>query len=100
MAAERQPVRFLVFGAALRADSLNDQLAQLAADTIVANGGEVDRRTMRDFNAPSYDADVQAADGFPAGAERLRDCVSTNDAFVIASPEYNFSMPGALKNAI
>jgi len=55
---------------------------------------------MAAFDAPSYDADVQAADGFPPGAEELRDCLTTSDAFVIASPEYNFSMPGVLKNAI
>jgi chromate reductase, NAD(P)H dehydrogenase (quinone) len=100
MAATRQPVRFLVFGASLRDGSLNGVLAQLAAETIAGNGGEVDLRAMADFDAPSYDPDVQARDGLPVGIERFRDCLSTNDAFVIASPEYNFSMPGMLKNSI
>jgi chromate reductase len=96
----REPVRFLVFAATLRHESLNGRLATLAAECIRANGGEADLRTMAAFDAPSYDADVQAADGFPPGAEELRDCLTTSDAFVIASPEYNFSMPGVLKNAI
>jgi chromate reductase len=100
MAADRQPVRFLVFGAALRSGSLNRRLAELAAETVVANGGAVDLRAMSDFDASSFDADVQEHSGFPAGAELLRDCISTNDAFVVASPEHNASMPGALKNAI
>jgi NAD(P)H-dependent FMN reductase len=55
---------------------------------------------MPDFDTPSYDADAQASDGFPPGAERFRECILTNDAFVISSPEYNASMPGSLKNAL
>jgi chromate reductase, NAD(P)H dehydrogenase (quinone) len=97
---DREPVRFLVFSASLRDESLNGQLARLAAETIAANGGAVDFRPMSDFDAPSYNADVQNAEGFPPGADTLRECIQTNDAFVISSPEYNASMPGVLKNCI
>jgi NAD(P)H-dependent FMN reductase len=97
---DREPVRFLVFSASSRADSLNLQLARLAAATIEANGGIVDFRPMTDFDTPTYNADVQDVDGFPPGAEQLRDCIQTNDAFVISSPEYNASMPGGLKNSL
>jgi chromate reductase, NAD(P)H dehydrogenase (quinone) len=100
MAAERQPVRFLVFAATLRRDSLNGHLAELAAEVIAANGGQAQLARMADFDAPSYDFDVQASEGFPAPVERFRDALAANDAFVIASPEYNASMPGLLKNAI
>jgi NAD(P)H-dependent FMN reductase len=96
----REPVRFLVFSASLRAGSLNSRLARLAAATVEANGGDVDLASMEEFDAPSYDADVQASDGFPAGAEEFRHRLELADAFVVASPEYNASMPGALKNAI
>jgi chromate reductase, NAD(P)H dehydrogenase (quinone) len=96
----REPVRFLVFAASLRAGSLNAQLAQLAARTIAQHGGEVDLASMGAFDAPSYDQDVQEGEGFPAGAAELRRRLEATDAFVIASPEYNFSMPGALKNSI
>jgi NAD(P)H-dependent FMN reductase len=95
-----EAVRLLVFSASLRSESLNGRLARLAAETIDAHGGTADLAQMREFDTPSYDADVNAEDGFPAGAENLRDRVQTNDAFVISAPEYNFSMPGALKNAI
>ena len=61
----REPVRFLVFSASLRAGSLNSRLAGLAADAIAANGGEVDLAAMDDFDARSYDADVQQVEGFP-----------------------------------
>jgi chromate reductase len=79
---------------------LNTQLARLAAVTIEANGGDVDYASMREFDAPSYDSDVQSNDGFPPGAESLRNRLESSDAFVVASPEYNSSMPGLLKNAV
>ena len=50
----REPVRFLVLAASLRRDSLNTQLAALAATTIRANGGEVDLASMADFDCPSH----------------------------------------------
>ena len=96
----REPVRFLVFSASLRAASLNTRLARLAARTIEDHGGTVDLAKMSDFVAPAYDEEVQERDGFPAGAEEFRRRLEANDAFVIASPEYNFSMPGLLKNTI
>jgi NAD(P)H-dependent FMN reductase len=92
--------RFLVFSASLRADSQNSRLAGLAAAAIEARGGEVDLGSMREFDAPSYDGDVERGEGIPAGAEEFRRRLLGCDAFVIASPEYNFSIPGVLKNAI
>jgi chromate reductase, NAD(P)H dehydrogenase (quinone) len=96
----REPVRFLVFSASLRRGSLNSQLAELAATCISANGGQVDVAAMRDFDAPSYDQDVQHEEGFPPGAEEFRRRLEACQGFVVAAPEYNASMPGALKNAI
>jgi chromate reductase, NAD(P)H dehydrogenase (quinone) len=96
----REPVRFLVFSASLRRGSLNTRLAELAAVTIEADGGDVDRAAMHEFDVPSYNADVQEADGFPAGAEELRRRLEQCDGFVVSAPEYNGSMPGVLKNAI
>jgi chromate reductase len=99
-APAREPVRFLVFSASLRAGSLNSRLARLAAEVIEAEGGEVDLAAMREFDCPSYDGDVQDRDGFPAGATELRRRLELCDGFVISSPEYNASLPGVLKNAI
>lgn len=97
---EREPTRFLVFSASMRAESLNTHLADLAADAIVAGGGSVDLASMRDFDAPSFDADVEASAGLAEAAIEFRDRLESAHAFVIASPEYNGSMPGLLKNAI
>src|SRR5271167_1948353 len=96
----REPVRLLVFSASLRRESINTRLAQLAAVTIEANGGEVDLASMRGFDTPSYDADVQDSTGFPPGAETFRRRLELCDGFVISAPEYNASMPGVLKNAV
>ena len=49
---------------------------------------------------PLYDGDMEAAEGLPHGARALHDRLDRSDAFVIASPEYNASVPGVLKNAI
>jgi chromate reductase len=96
----REPIRFLVFSASLRRQSFNSELARLAAVTIEANEGEVDLASMRDFDTPSYSADVQDSEGFPPGAEELRRRLEASDGFVVAAPEYNASMSGVLKNAI
>jgi chromate reductase, NAD(P)H dehydrogenase (quinone) len=97
---QRREIRFLVFSASLRAESLNTRLADLAAACLDAHGGSVDRALMRDFDCPSYNFDVQSSAGFPTGAEELHQRLEACDGFVIASPEYNASLPGLLKNAI
>jgi len=96
----REQIGFLVFSASLRTGSLNTRLAALAADAIEANGGDVDMGTMAEFDCPSYNADVQDRDGFPAGARELRRRLERCDGFVISSPEYNASLPGVLKNTV
>ena len=97
---EGTQVRFLVFSASLRAASLNTRLATLAADVLESHGGHVHRASMRDFDAPSFNSDDHDRDGFPAGAVEFHRQLELCDAFVIAAPEYNASMPGHLKNAI
>jgi len=96
----RQPSRFLVLSASLREGSLNARMATLAAASIEANGGHAERVSLRDYDSPSFDADVEDSEGLPAGAARFRERLEANDAFVVASPEYNSSMPGVLKNVI
>jgi len=96
----REQVGFLVFSASLREGSLNTRLAALAVEAIEANGGQADFASMAEFDCPSYNADVEAADGMPDGANELCRRLELCDGFVISSPEYNASMPGVLKNAI
>ena len=99
MPQQRESVRFLVFSASLRTGSLNSRLAGLVAASIEQQGGTADLAAMNVFDSPSYSQDVQGA-GFPPGATEMRQRLEANDAFVIAAPEFNGSMPGYLKNAI
>ena len=96
----RQQVSVLVFAASLSEDSINSKLARIAARALELQGATIDYATMREFDTPSYDQDVEDSDGIPAGAAELRRRLEAADAFVIASPEYNAAMPGVLKNSI
>src|SRR5437588_5449163 len=49
---------------------------------------------------PLYNADVQNSSGFPAPVQTLADAIRAADGVIFISPEYNFSIPGGLKNAI
>lgn len=97
---KRCSVQVLVFGASMREGSVNDRLATLAAAVVEEKGGTVKRARMADFECPPYDQDVEMTEGLPSGARALHDELLATDGFIIASPEYNASMPGVLKNTI
>ena len=80
----------------LRAKSYN-LMALKAAGALMPEGMRLDIASIGDV--PLYDADVQAR-GFPDVVTRLAATIRAADAVLIASPEYNFSVPGVLKNAI
>jgi len=52
---------------------------------------------MSEFDCPTMNQDLEIDSFHPAGAEEFRKRILANDAFIIASPEYNGSMPGLLK---
>jgi NAD(P)H-dependent FMN reductase len=96
----RCPLRVLVFAASMREASLNAKLVALVEEIVANKGAEVVHGSMRDYDCPSYDGDLEESQGLPAGAQKLHDALRDCDAFIIASPEYNASMPGILKNVI
>ena len=49
---------------------------------------------------PLYNADIQNSTGFPAAVNVLADAIRSADGVIIVTPEYNFSTPGGLKNAL
>ena len=95
-----QPVRVLVLGASLRRESLNARLAALAARAVEGKGGVVDEAAIADFDCPFYDEDLERERGIPEGAQAFCRRLKAVDALVVASPEYNATMPGVLKNLI
>lgn len=99
-AIDRRPIDVLVFGASLRKESLNNRLAALAAKTAERAGATVEHVHLADFDCPFYDGDMDAERNYPEGALAFCRRIKSADAFIIASPEYNASMPGVLKNLI
>jgi chromate reductase len=97
---KQQPSRFLIFSASMRKDSLNTELAKLAAHAVEKNGGIVDYAEMSEFDCVSFNQDLETAQFHPPGAQEFCNRILANDAFIISSPEYNGSMPGSLKNSI
>jgi chromate reductase, NAD(P)H dehydrogenase (quinone) len=93
-------MKLLAFAASLRTGSWNRKLIVVAVEIATGSGAEVDLADFREFHMPIYDADLQATTGIPAGAQELGRRVAAADGLMIASPEYNFSLPGTLKNAI
>lgn len=84
----------LFISGSLRAESLNTKLLQ----AFVAELPESVTATWGDLDLPLYNEELEAH--FPPKAEALREQVKAADAIVIATPEYNRAMTGALKNAI
>jgi len=92
--------RILAFSGSLREASYNQRLVRVAAGGARAAGAEVTELHLRDVPLPLYDADLEAGEGLPANAVKLKDLMKVHQGFLIASPEYNSSVSAALKNAI
>lgn len=86
----------LALSGSLRRASFNTALLRAAVELAPA-GVTLDLRTLHGI--PLYDADVEAQGTPPAVAE-LRAAIRAADALLIATPEYNNSIPGVLKNGL
>jgi len=80
----------------LRKRSYNTALVRAAAE-LAPDEMHIRVRTLEDI--PVYNEDLRA-EGYPEPVQRLRDKIAGADAVIIATPEYNYSIPGVLKNAI
>jgi chromate reductase len=98
--AGMNPPKILVFAGSTRSGSYNKLLSKCAAEALRAAGAEVTWLDLRDLALPLYDGDLEEEKGLPEGAKKFKAALQTSDGFLIASPEYNSSITGALKNAI
>jgi len=95
--ADRQ-LDVLVICGSLRKGSYNAALAR-TLPALAPPGLKL--RTAPPFDKmPIYNHDIQDTTGFPAEANAWADAIRSADAVIIVSPEYNWSIPGGLKNAI
>jgi len=92
--------KILVLAGSTRQGSVNRLLARETAEALRHAGAHATFADLRDFSMPIYDADLEAAEGMPPAAHRLKELARAADGFAFVSPEYNGSYPAVLKNAI
>ena len=81
----------------LRRGSFNTSLLRAAAE-YAPSGSSIVIASIHEV--PLYDADRETSDGLPAAVRALKDRIAAADGLLVATPEYNNSIPGVLKNAI
>ena len=93
-----KPLKMVTLLGSLRKGSYNAMIAhalpQLAPQGVVVEA----LPSIRDI--PLYDADIQQEAGFPDTVTALAEQIRQADGVIIVTPEYNYSVPGGLKNAI
>ena len=89
-------IHVLGISGSLRKGSYNTRLLA-AASELLPEGMALE--TFELSPIPLYNDDVRAA-GFPRPVQQFRERIAAADALLMATPEYNFSIPGVLKNAI
>jgi chromate reductase, NAD(P)H dehydrogenase (quinone) len=90
-------MRVLGIAGSLRRDSLNRALLRVAAERLPAGVEWFEFERLREI--PPYDADLEL-ETTPDAVAELRDAMHEADAVLVATPEYNHSIPGVLKNAL
>ena len=90
-----EPIKLVAFCGSLRKASFNRLALQAFAERLPAGAA---CETI-EIDWPLYSADIQAQ-GFPAAVQAANQKVLAADGIVFASPEYNYSVSGVLKNAI
>jgi len=93
---ERPPLTVLAIAGSLRRGSFNRGLVRAAVELAPA-GVAVEPFDLAPL--PLYDEDVQQR-GDPDAVRRLKERIAAADALLVATPEYNYSIPGVLKNAV
>lgn len=99
MSNSQQP-RVVGFAGSAREASLNKKLVTAALAACAELGVETTQLDLREYPLPLYDGDLEAAEGLPENAARLREVLKANDGFIVAAPEYNGSITPLLKNTL
>lgn len=94
------PPKILAFAGSAREASYNKLLVKIAAEGARAAGAEVTYLDLRDLPIPLFDEDLEAKEGIPENARKLKELMMAHQGLLIASPEYNGSITAVLKNAI
>ena len=90
----------MAFAGSLRKQSYSRRALKAAIKGAERAGAEVTFVDLRDYPMPIYDPDAHERDGFDENALEFQRLLTLHDGLLIASPEYNGSLPAVLKNAI
>lgn len=93
-------VRILVFAGSVRTGAFSGRTADVAQKELAVQGADVTRIFLGDYPMPIVDQDLEREKGVPDAALQLARQIAAHDGMLIASPEYNSSIPPLLKNAI
>lgn len=88
------------FAGSTRGDSVNKKLICEVAYLAAEIGENVEVIDLKAYPIPLYDADLEAKEGMPSNAKKIRQTMIRNNCIIIASPEYNGSLTAVLKNVI
>ncbi|WP_421865005.1 NADPH-dependent FMN reductase [Motiliproteus sp.] len=91
--------QLIALSGSLRANSFNQQLVEIAAEGAREQGVEVRVINLADYPMPLFSEDLEA-EGVPAIVNDLKQQFAESQGILLASPEYNGSISGVLKNAI
>ena len=94
-----QPIHILAIAGSLRSESLNRKALQIAKKIAFELGAAVREMDLKTLALPVFDEDLRTH-GFPESVVTLKQAIEAADVLLIATPEYNHSIPGPLKNAI
>ncbi|MEW6278604.1 MAG: NAD(P)H-dependent oxidoreductase [Candidatus Eremiobacterota bacterium] len=97
---EDRMARILAFAASNREASYNRKLIRLGAEAARAAGGDVTLLDLRDYPLPLYDGDLEAREGLPENARKLKQVFFEHQGLLLATPEYNSGYPPLLKNTL
>ena len=92
--------KILAFAGSIRRDSWNKKLIDSAVTSVKNAGADVTLIDLADYPLPLYDGDLEAAEGVPENALKLKALFKSHDALLIAAPEYNSSITPLLKNTL
>lgn len=92
--------RILVFAGSVRTGAYSGQTANAAMKALALLGADVTRISLADYPLPIMDQNLEKEQGVPENAMRLARMIDNHDGLLIATPEYNASVPPLLKNTI
>jgi NAD(P)H-dependent FMN reductase len=93
-------LKIIAFAGSLRKDSYNKRILQIVTQKIASMNVNITILDLNDYDFPLFNQDLEAEPGMPLKVRNFKQAIHSANSIIIASPEYNGSITGVLKNAI